>query len=103
MDRLEYEALQDMLRNKLRKKNYFFAGSKYQEAYEEGIKAAMSILSRNQKSSLAKQWIRVEYDSPTSSDGKKIAYQCPRCRTHWDNATPCCPFCGQVLGLVLES
>lgn len=103
MNDTEYKALQDNLRNKLRKANYFFAGSKYQEAYEEGIKAAMSILSRHQEESRKMRWIRVEITQQPFSEGKKIAYQCPRCLTHWEHATPCCPYCGQVLGLVLET
>lgn len=65
MTEYEYQAIQNSFRHKLNNNPYARSSWKKEEAYEEGLKAAMSILSNFHRSRKDSAWISVGDRLPT--------------------------------------
>ena len=86
----EYEALQAALRRKLHRKEGRYQGGNREEAYREGIRAAMSILSCHQKQNASAEWLFAGYG----------VAKCSKCGTCYPYNTPMpqsCSVCGTCM------
>lgn len=78
MTEYEYQAVQDALRHKLKSNPYARFSYKTEQAYEEGVKAAMSILSNFHRRRKDSAWISVD-DRLPAEYGRYLAC----CRAPW--------------------